>query len=167
MCYSICNSIKEQMKHHQQTQNILYCETCSKAFNNPALLARHQYLHKDLKFKCDDCEQQFTFESNPQAHQISHRTLTSYCCVHPKCEKKFKKKGDLACHAKEYDGVLHECPDCSYENPDVCNLESHQLCHSDMKFVCKLCKKTFRFSTQWCRHLKDKKCPKISGSPEH
>ena len=39
MCDKVCNSIKELTKHHQQSHNILYCKTCSKAFDNPASLA--------------------------------------------------------------------------------------------------------------------------------
>ena len=119
LCDCICDSIKELTKHHQQTHNILYCETCSKAFNNPALLARHQYLHKDLKHKCDDCDKSFAFESTLQTHQISHRTLATHCCVYPKCDKKFKNREDLTWHVKEHDGILHECLDCDYENPDI------------------------------------------------
>ena len=149
MCDTVCNSSKGLTNHHQQQHNILYCETCSKAFNNPSSLARHQYSHEDLKFKCEDCDQQFTFESNLQTHRISYRTLATHCCVYPKCNKKFKNKGDLTHHTKEHHGVLHECPDCPYKNPDIGNLESHRLRHSDIeKYACKLCGKTFRFSTQ-------------------
>ena len=110
---------------------------------------RHQYSHKELKFKCDDCDQHFAFESNLQTHRISHRTLPTHCCMYPNCNKKFKNKGYLTHHAKEHDGIMHKCPDCSYENPDVQNLESHRLTHSAIeKYACKLCGKTFRFSNQ-------------------
>ena len=168
MCDTVCGSTKELTQHHQQKHNILYCDVCSKAFNNPSSLVRHQYTHKELKFKCEDCDQQFAFESNQQTHWISHRTIPTQCCVYPKCNIKFKNKGDLTCHTKEHNGVMHKCPDCSYENPDVCNLESHRLIHSDIeKYACKLCGKTFQFSNQCRRHLKDRKCPKLSDSPEH
>ena len=127
MCDTVCNSNKELSCHHQQTHNILYCEVCSKAFNNPSSLAKYQYSHKELRFKCADCDQEFAFESNLKTHCISHRTLATHFCVHPNCSKHFKNKGDLTIHVKEHDGVLHECPDCSYKNPDVRNLESHRL----------------------------------------
>ena len=168
MCDAVCNSNKELTLHHQQKHNILYCEECSKAFNNPSSLAKHQYSHKEPCFKCADCDQEFAFKSNLKTHRISHRTLATHCCVHPNCQKCFKNKGDLTRHVKEHDGVLHECPDCPYKNPDIRNLESHRLTHTDIeKYVCKLCGKTFRFSTQRRRHLKDKKCLKLSNSPEH
>ena len=40
MCDTVCNSNKELTHHHQQKHNILYCEECSKAFNNPSSLAK-------------------------------------------------------------------------------------------------------------------------------
>ena len=149
MCTTWCTSTKELILHHQQKHNILYCNECSKAFNNPSSLARHQYSHKELKFKCVDCDQLFAFESNLKTHRISHRTIPSHCCVYPNCERKFKNKGDLTRHAKEHDGTVHKCPDCDYENLDVRNLASHRLIHSDIeKYVCQLCGETFRFSNQ-------------------
>ena len=39
MCEKFCNSIHELSVHHQQSHNILYCDICNKAFNNPASLA--------------------------------------------------------------------------------------------------------------------------------
>ena len=168
MCDVVCASMKELIQHDQQKHNILYCDVCSKAFNNPSLLARHQYSHKELKFKCDDCDQHFPFESNLQTHWISHRTLLTHYCVYPNCNKKFKNKGDLTHHTKEHDGIMHKCPDCSYENPDVRNLESHRLTHSAIeKYACKLCGKTFQFSNQHQRHVNNKKCQKCLDSTEH
>ena len=168
LCTVVCASTKELIQHHQQKHNILYCDACSKAFNNPSSLARHKYTHKELKFKCSDYDQQFAFESNLQTHRVSHRTIPSYCCVYPNCQRKFKNKGDLTCHAKEHDGIVHKCPDCTYENSDVRNLESHRLRHSDIeKYACQLCGQTFRYSNQRHRHINDRKCPKRSSSPEH
>ena len=117
MCDIVCGSTKELTWHHHQKHNILYCDKCSKAFNNPSSLVRPQYTHKDLRFKCEDCDQEFAFERNLQTHRISHRNLASHFCVYPKCDKKFKNKGDLTRHAKEHDGVKHKCPDGSYEKP--------------------------------------------------
>ena len=168
LCDTICSSNKELTKHHQLKHNILYCDECSKAFNYPSSLAKHKYSHKELRFKCSDCNESFAFESKLKAHRISHRTLATHCCAYPTCKKCFKNKGDLTRHAKEHDGVVHKCPDCQYENPDIRNLASHRLTHTDIeKYICELCKKSFRFSTQRRRHLRDKKCTKLSKSPEH
>ena len=151
LCNTVCNSNKELTQHHQLKHNILYCDECSKAFN-----------------KCMDCDEEFAFESKLKTHRISHKTLATHCCAYPNCKKRFKNKGDLTRHVKEHHGVIHECPDCPYKNSDIRNLASHRLTHTDIeKYVCELCSKTFRFSTQKRRHLKDKKCPKLSNSPEH
>ena len=140
MCDKV--SIHELSVHHQQTHNILYCDVCTKAFNNPASLARHKYVHQEAKFQCDDCDQSFPFESSLKSHRVSHHTLASFFCSHTNCTKKFKNKGDLTRHIKEHDGVLHECPDCDYKNADIRNLESHRIKHSKIeKYSCKLCEK--------------------------
>ena len=168
MCDKVCDSIHELSVHHQRNHNILYCDTCTKAFNNPASLARHKYVHQDSKFQCADCDQSFPFESTLRSHRVSHRTLASYFCLHGNCMKKFKNKGDLTRHVKEHDGTVHECPNCDYKNADVRNLESHRIKHSNIeKYSCKLCEQKFKYNTQLQPHIRDKKCPKLSGSPEH
>ena len=46
--------------------------------------------------------------------------------------------------------IPYECPDCEYKNSDICNLESHQLKHSDInKYVCEKCGKGFKYNTQY------------------
>ena len=168
MCDKVCDSIHELNVHHQLNHNILYCNICTKAFNNPASLARHKYVHRDTKFQCADCDQSFPFESSLKSHCVSDRTLSSYFCLHGNCTKKFKNKGDLTRHVKEHDRTMHKCPDCDYKNTDVRNLESHRIKHSNIeKYSCKLCEQKFKYNTQLRRHIRDKKCPKLSGSPEH
>ena len=61
LCNTVCTSNKELTQHHQLKHNILYCDECSKAFNNPSSLAKHQYSHKELQFKCTDCAEEFAF----------------------------------------------------------------------------------------------------------
>ena len=168
MCQKICNSIHELSVHHQQTHHILYCDQCTKAFNNPASLAHHKYVHQEAKFQCTDCDQAFPFESTLKSHRVSHCTLAANFCFHANCTRKFKNKGDLTRHIKEHSGILHKCLACDYKNPDVRNLESHQIQHSNIeKYLCKLCDQKFKYNTQLCHHIHDKKCPKLSGSPEH
>ena len=164
----MCDSIHELSVHHQQTHNILYCNVCTKVFNNPASLAHQKYVHQESKFQCEDCDQSFSFESSLKWHRVSHHTLASFFCSHANCSKKFKNKGDLTRHVKEHDSVWHECPDCDYKNADIRNLESHQTKHSKIeKYSCKLCEKWFNYNTKLHCHIRDKKCPKLSGSPEH
>ena len=70
LCDTVCTSNKELTQHHQLKHNILYCDECSKAFNNPSSLAKHQYSHKELRFKCPDCAEEFAFKSNLR-HTVS------------------------------------------------------------------------------------------------
>ena len=168
LCEKVCDSIHELSVHHQQSHNILYCDVCTKAFSNPASLAHHKYIHQEAKFQCEDCDQSFPFESTLKSHRVSHCTLATYFCSHANYTKKFKNNGDLTRHVKEHSGVLHECLDCDYKNPDIRNLESHWIQHSKIeKYSCKLCDQRFKYNTQLHRHIRDKKCPKMSGSLEH
>ena len=92
MCDKVCDSIHELSVHHQWNHNILYCDTCMKAFNNPASLAHHKYVNQDSKFQCADCDQSFPFKSTLRLHRVSHRTLASYFCSHGNCTKKILKQ---------------------------------------------------------------------------
>ena len=156
--------------HHQQKHGILYCDECTKAFNNPTSLLRHKYQHKDLRFHCA-CGASFAFSSQLQTHSVVHRRHASHHCVYPNCNRSFKNKGDLKRHASEHYDKLHECPDCEYKNSDIRNLESHQLKHSEItKYMCKVCGQGFKYNTQLRRHYNDpKKCkgPQKSTSPEY
>ena len=77
ICDKVCDSIHELSVHHQQNHNILHCDVCTKAFNNPASLAHHKYVHQESKFQCEDCDQLFPFESSLMSHHVSHHHLSS------------------------------------------------------------------------------------------
>ena len=52
ICDEKLDSVRELMNHHQTNHHILYCSMCSKAFNNPLSLLRHEYEHKHHVHKC-------------------------------------------------------------------------------------------------------------------
>ena len=170
LCKEVLDSAHLLTVHHQQKHSILYCDECTKAFNNPTSLVRHKYQHKDLHFHCA-CGALFAFSRQLQTHSVIHCRHASHHCVYPNCNRSFKNKGGLKRHASEHYGKLHECPDCEYKNSDILNLESHQLKHSDItKYMCKACRQGFKYNTQLRRHCNDpKKCkgPKKSASPEY
>ena len=155
--------------HHRKKHEILYCDICTKAFNNPTSLVCHKYQHREHKYKCA-CGASFAFSSQLHMHSVVHRRYASHHCVYPNCQHSFKNQGDLKRHAAEHYKQPHECPDCDYKNSDIRNLESHHLKHTDInKYTCEICGKGFKYITQYRRHLKDpSKCivPKRSKSPE-
>ena len=169
LCAEVLDSAHLLTIHHRESDGILYCEVCNKAFNNPTSLVRHSYQQRPLHFHCA-CGASFTFSSQLHTHSVVHHRHASHHCVYPKCSRSFKNKGDLKRHTAEHYGALHECPDCDYKNSDIRNLESHRLKHSDIsKYVCTLCGQGFKYNTQLRRHRNDpSKCPgpKRSNSPE-
>ena len=166
LCTEVLDSAHQLTVHHQQTHGILYCDECSKAFNNPTSLVHHKYQHKEPRFHCT-CGASFTFSVQLQTHSVVHQRHASHNCVYLNCNRSFKNKGDLTEHYRKQ----HECPNCDYKNSDIQNLESHRLKHSDIyKYICSLCGEGFKYNTQLRRHYNDpKKCkgPKKSDSPEY
>ena len=174
ICGEICDSAHHLTVHHQSSHGILYCDQCTKAFNNPTSLERHRYQHRQLKFICK-CGAKFAFESQLKTHSIVHRKTPEHHCVYPKCGKSYKNKGDLKRHADEHNQSEHQCPDCSYSNKDIRNLESHRRQHNDIKpYQCVRCNEQFKYNSQYRRHIGGRtriKCAglqlKGSNSPEY
>ena len=167
LCDKVLDSAHELTNHHQATHNILYCSFCSKAFNNPLSLSRHEYEHQHRSLKCPKCASTFTFESQLKAHQFAHRTQPSFFCVYPNCDKAFFFETDLTQHSKRHNEKWYQCLDCPYKDMDKRNFDSHRLSHSRIaKYKCETCGKEFIYNTQKQRHKKDGKCPiKLSNSP--
>ena len=166
-CGSVLDSAHELTTHHQTTHSILYCSTCSRAFNNLLSLLRHEYEHQHKDLKCPKCDHTFTFESQVKAHLFSHRTNPSFFCVHPNCGKAFFNESDLTRHSKRHNGKWFQCLDCPYKDTDKRNYDSHRLSHSRIaRYKCEACGKEFVFNTQKLRHVNNGKCPiKRSDSP--
>ena len=147
-CESVLDSVHQLTTHHQMNHSILYCSTCSRAFNNPLSLSRHEYEHKHKDLQCPKCDRTFTFENQVKAHLFSHRTNPSFICVHPNCGKAFFNESDLTRHSKRHNGKWFQCLDCPYKDTDKRNFDSHQLSHSRIaKYKCKACGKEFIFNT--------------------
>ena len=167
ICDNVLDGVHELTTHHQTNHNILYCSTCSKAFNNQLSLSRHEYKHKHKDLKCPKCDHTFTFESHIKAHMFLHRSNPSFFCVHPNCDKAFFNESDLTQHSKRYNGKFYQCLDCPYKDTDKRNYDSHRLSHSRIaNYKCEACGKEFVYNTQKRRHVNDGKCPiKCSASP--
>ena len=169
MCAEKLSSVKELTIHHQTTHHILYCSMCSKAFNNPLSLARHEYEHKHHNHKCPKCDCTFAFESQVKAQMFSHHKNPSFFCVHPGCTRAFFNESDLTRHSKRHNGKWYQCIDCPYKDTDKRNYDSHSLSHSRIaNYRCEDCGKEVVYNTQKRRHIRDNKCPvRFSKSPTY
>ena len=174
ICQEVCDSAHLLTVHHQAKHGILYCDQCTKAFNNPTSLERHRYQHKELKYVCT-CGAKFAFESQLQTHSIVRRKILEHHCVYPMCKKLFKNKGDLTHHAEEHRRPKHQCPDCMYSNSNIRNLESHRRMHNNITpYHCDRRGEDFKYNSQYWRHISGRsrvKCTglqvKVSNSPEY
>ena len=163
-----CRMCKEQLPscraltvHHQTKHGIIYCDVCGKAFNNPRLLTKHLYQHKQNKqHVCSKCNEDFPFSSQLTTHKLTHRKKPNQAFMYPKCGKRFKSKSDLNRHAASHTKPWLKCTDCpNYRTKDKRNFESHRLTHSKIeKYFCEKGGKGFTFNTQKRRHIAKNIC---------
>ena len=155
-CGSIFSSQKIINAHYVEEHGMLRCSTCGKPFRTPAAHRKHQYEHLPKQFKCDKCDKEYAFQSQLDSHKISHRDQAKFKCMHKKCDKWLKNKGDLTRHVKKHDGKTLYCKFCDYTATAIENLNGHMMKHNKLKrYVCLYCGKGFRWSQERIRHYKN------------
>ena len=162
MCEVRVDTTQELKLHHTSSHGIMYCKTCTKAFNNQLSLTRHEYEHKSRPYSCTVCGEDFPFESQLATHELSHSDRRKYACSISECGKRFKNLGDRNRHIKEHTNPWLRCPDCpKYKTKSKRDLESHRSKHSKIeRYFCEVCGKGFIYNTQKIRHLNKKLCTK-------
>ena len=155
------NSQAEANEHYNNNHPPVSCSKCPKICATPCTLARHMYLHSELKYPCHRCEQRFAFESELKVHKYKHRRIRMFKCSDSGCSKSYFSEGELIQHAKVHDNIDHNCnyENCTYSSRDIRLLCSHECSHKDFyKFYCCICQKGFKYHTQWKRHTVQMKC---------
>ena len=139
--------------HYKAEHPPVTCPKCNLSFNMPSTLARHMYIHRELKFICAECKKGFPFEKDHERHMIHHKKIKSHFCVKPGCGKGFFNAHDLKKHAKIHDKKTWSCLQCQYTSPDEQNLKAHMRVHSDLKlYLCLKCLTLFKYHMQLVRH---------------
>ena len=157
-CDKWFDSSKNLTKHHQKCHKILYCKKCNRAFNNPTTYSHHLKGHSSKGHICAICSKVFAYESQLKTHQSVHSKIR-HKCTYKLCTHDFKNVGDLTRHLKQHTSEKHQCPECDYSNADARNFESHRLKHSRItKYSCDDCHQEFVYSTQYQRHIVEKRC---------
>ena len=120
MCKDQLPSCRALTTHHQTKHRIIYCDVCSKAFNNPRSLTKHLYQHKQNNLHvCNKCKKGFPFASQLNTHKLTHRKKPNQVCMYPKCGRRFKSKSDLNRHAASHSRPWLKCTDCpNYKTKD-------------------------------------------------
>ena len=69
-CDTRTSSLKELNAHFIKNHHQVNCDICSKGFNTPRSLRKHQYSHveEESQFKCGSCDKMFPFESQLKSH---------------------------------------------------------------------------------------------------
>ena len=159
-CNSSFSSQKEVNEHFHTSHPPVKCDMCEKSFDTPAAMLRHKYKHYEYMYECDVCSRGFQFASQLQEHKRVHQTQGDWVCFKPKCGKRFKWESELNAHLVSHNKKQFHCNECPYKNPDPRNLRAHKRQHSDdLPFKCAYCGQAFKGVQQRIHHLKSGKCP--------
>ena len=146
LCTVVKHSQKELNNHHKSKHGKLKWPDCDESFDTPSGLHRHKYRHRDKKFKCSTCRDQFPFSSQLADHQIWHTNVKPHKCDHENCDKSFKNASSLHKHQLVHDEIKHTCEhaDCDYWTYNLRNLSAHLIGHTNKKrYGCEKCGKGF------------------------
>lgn len=130
------NSDKARQGHYR-------CETCSRSFNSPLSLQRHQqYRNTERGYKCTLCCKTFEGRQDLKTHLLDHAQERFYCCGH--CGKRFLKVDALDTHRKEN----HQTP----KSINIGKTEKKQVKRLEKTYPCKKCKLQFFWMSDFQTH---------------
>ena len=153
----LCDVSKRSMEdlnaHHRRRHGKQTCDICGKKFNLATTLAHHLYSHFPRKFYCERCDFHCRFQSELNAHMISHREQPSHQCMYPKCGRWFKRKGELSLHVEVHNKLWYDCSKCDFSTKLVKYLKEHQKSHNkELPYSCDLCGQRFLWRSGVKRH---------------
>ena len=73
--------------------------SCTKSFKNQGDLTRHVKQHTSVKHKCPDCDYENVDICNFESHQLYHSRITKFKCEN--CHEEFIYNSQLQRHVKE------------------------------------------------------------------
>ena len=141
--------------------NLYVCDKCKKSYTRKNNLKVHTTIKHNPNpkmHKCDKCNYTSPYLSNLRLHysrqheNILKRKSSAKESPENKpkkqkidpivqcddCGKKFSYKKSLIQHLKmihDKNRKLHQCPDCDYKSPYLCNLRMHQTIHSKQQLI--------------------------------
>ena len=171
-CHVTKKSYAALNAHYKDNHPKLICVNCNKIFAIPASLRKHSYTHKATDWTCRRCGKSYPFQSQLQAHKLSHGRHPENKCIYPGCHKIYTYIWDLTKHAKTHNAKRIKCPkkNCDYTAIDKRNLKQHNRIHTkDKPYNCLKCGEAFRFTMQRKRHYVRNTCraPSLSPSPSY
>ncbi|CAG9538385.1 unnamed protein product [Cercopithifilaria johnstoni] len=110
--FSCAGNLKRpKVMMHTEDDDAYKCKICSKVFNAPSILTRHNLVHEEKRpFKCNTCDKGFKYRYCLSAHMVTHTDeKTQKCNV---CGKEFKHIRSLQRHKFTHGNVRFQCKEC-------------------------------------------------------
>jgi len=133
--------IKEQKRKRNKTKKIDVCPICGKITKS---LSQHMHSHgkKKNKFKCEECEREFTQRDTYNDHMNTHTGNKPYKCTI--CAKEYHSSQSLRFHLAIHGDKKYDCDICNKTFSYSSSLRAHKQTHTqDRKHGCSYCEKMF------------------------
>lgn len=158
---------KKKRRKRNATPKRHKCSTCSKMFEKPSKLLRHEQTHDVNKkpFACEfpECFQRFATQASLKRHAIMHSGMTikvveekTFKCFI--CSKEFPIQEALASHMRSHKTVMDQlefpCNLCDKKFKKLNDLTRHSRIHPENKsHKCLICSKMFSQGSHLIDHL--------------
>ena len=132
-------SFKSDISKRKKTWKHL-CHLCDYATNKKFILTQHLVVHGiGDRFKCDQCDKEFSTKSRLQMHVKSHNVCPHKC---NQCDKMYKTMKSLKTHIADMHSEKRvECDECDTMFSTIGRLNSHKKqVHVLKSFKCDQCK---------------------------
>jgi KRAB domain-containing zinc finger protein len=143
------------------------CSFCDKSFNAASGRRQHMKIHKrkeggvkgqEKKFLCHLCSRSFTLKTSLNSHIRYHSIEKKFKCKI--CDRAVAKESTLARHLNVHyrKGQISDernfcCAVCGKTYKTKAILKQHSICHSEKKFKCNICEKSFNQQNNLDTHL--------------
>ena len=128
-CAEVFKLVKDLNAHckNDHPDKPFQCNTCQRTYSNTNALARHEKTHIGYAYKCGNCDFACQFRYELRDHLKKHEDAQKWPCIERGCGLKFSSKRGM---------------------------KQHMQIHSDTKYDCTLCPKSFNTAGYLRQHMK-------------
>ena len=132
------------------------CSFCEASFSTKKGLKSHEDNHKEIKFLCRDCGQQFTRKCNLTIYINSIHKGKKFKC--DQCEKEFTCQGNRGSHIKSvHEQKRYACTMCDYQTTYQSSVKIHtEAIHEGLRYSCDICGCKSSSKSNLIMHIKTK-----------